>query len=180
VIGNSSLISPATIRNNGDTGVNASAPAAVTLPSGGKIHGNGTAGAVYAGPGRIQLAGTEVYNNGLAPVGVHASNPGGVVAIQGALVQLASANVHDNGGSGVYLRLNATGVFTNTTVQSNPGGGLNLNQGSLAELSVLVGPNVLQTNGGGTIGDVNCDAYSQVFGDLSGVATNKCPLKGGK
>jgi hypothetical protein len=50
----------------------------------------------------------------------------------------------------------------------------------MAELSVLVGPNVLQGNGGGGIGDVNCDAYSQVFGDVSGVASNKCRLKGGK
>ena len=47
-----------------------------------------------------------------------------------------------------------------------------------AELSVLVGPNVLQGNGGGSIGDVNCDAFSQVFGDVSGVATNKCSLQG--
>jgi hypothetical protein len=180
VIGNSSLISSATIRNNGDTGVNASAPAAVTLPGGSKIHDNGTAGVVYSGPGRVQLAGTEVYANGLAPVGVNASNPGGVVAILGALAQLVGANVHDNGGSGVYLRLNSTGLLTNTTVQSNPSGGLNLNQGSMAELSVLVGPNVLQGNGGGGIGDVNCDAYSQVFGDVSGVASNKCRLKGGK
>ena len=53
----------------------------------------------------------------------------------------------------MYLRLNATGVLANTTVQFNPGGGLNLNQGSMAELSPLVGPNVLQSNGGGTIGD---------------------------
>jgi hypothetical protein len=178
VIGNSSLISSATIQNNGEIGVKATAPASVSLNSGSKIHDNGTAGVHYSGPGRLVMALTEVYGNGQAPAGGLASNPGGVVGIWGAFVQTIASSIHDNAGPGVYLRLNATSALTNTTVQSNVGGGLNLYQGSVADLSSFGGVNVLNGNATGSIGDINCDAYSQVFGDVSAVASNKCPLQG--
>jgi hypothetical protein len=77
----------------------------------------------------------------------------------------------------VPVRQNATGVLTNSVVQSNPAGGLNLNQGSMADLSSLVVRTSSKATAGGNIGDVNCDAYSQVFGDVSGVGSNKCSLQ---
>jgi hypothetical protein len=178
VSGNSSFTSAATIRNSGEDGVRASAPAAVQLNNGSKIHDNGTVGLSYSGPGRVVMFLADVYGNGLAPAGLSASAPGGVRALWGAFVQSVGSNIHDNAGPGVSLRLNATSALTNTTVQFNVGGGLNLQQGSVADLTSVGGVNVLNGNASGSIGDINCDAYSQVFGDASGVASNKCPLQG--
>ena len=76
----------------------------------------------------------------------------------------------DNIGPGVLVDLNSNVRLENATVQLNSEGGLKLLHESVAEL----GPAAPTTLSGNGFGDLDCDQSSLAFGDLSGVANNRC------
>ena len=85
----------------------------------------------------------------------------------------------DNIGPGVLVDLNSNVRLENATVQLNSEGGLKLLHESVAEL----GPAAPTTLSGNGFGDLDCDQSSLAFGDLTGVANNRCqrtPEPGGQ
>jgi len=178
------VVSGADITNNRAIGVFAGPSTNVIINLGSVISGNGTAGAITNG-GWLTLNGAEVSSNGAAPLGQDAVSGdfGGVVGRVNAVVQVTQSSiVRNNTGAGVRLNLNSTGIVGGgAIVEANSAGGLNLIEGSVARLDANLagGIPLLRSNGGGSVGDLNCDAYSQAFGNASGVLSNKCVIQGG-
>jgi hypothetical protein len=175
------FINGAAVRDNGVNGVFAGPSSNVFIAANAVVSGNGTTGVQTSG-GRLSVFNSEISWNGGNPTGAGSGTvfPGGIAANFLAGVTLGTgARVMNNSGSGVHLSLNSIGLLTNgATVQGNSGGGVNLIEGSIARLDATGGVPVLSGNGGGSTGDVNCDAYSQVLGNTAGVASNKCQTQG--
>ena len=83
-----------------------------------------------------------------------------------------------NIGPGILVDSNSNVRLENATVDGNTDGGLKLTHQSLAEIGPA--PTTLSGNG---FADLDCDQSSLAFGDLTGVANNRCqgtPEPGGQ
>ena len=156
----------------------------------GTVENNAFGGLFGSAGSRVLVFGSALISgngNNADPTNFAFPFRGGVTARLGAVVTIAGPSdgsggpvISGNTGPGVLLHLNTTvSVRGDVTIQGNPDGGVILTQASVAEFNTDNGPISVTNNGTGQIGDVFCDNYSQVFGDVTGVTSNKCQLQGG-
>lgn len=179
----SSVPTSAHIHGNGGHGLFAGTGGSVLAT--GIVEANARGGLFALAGGTVRVSGPAlIQNNGnnLDPTDPFYPFRSGVGGRAGAIVFILGPGdgspgptIQNNTGPGVLADLNTSVVLRgNLSVQSNPDGGVTLRHQSVADLDSSIGAVTLVNNGGGQIGDLNCDPSSQVFGDVSGVGSNKC------
>ena len=174
------------IHDNGQFGLRAVSNGFIEAT--GTVENNAFGGLFGSAGSRVLVFGSALISgngNNADPTSFAFPFRGGVTARLGAVVTISGPSdgsvgpvISGNTGPGVLLHLNTTAsVRGDVTIQGNPDGGVILTQASVAEFNTDNGPITVTNNGTGQIGDVFCDNSSQVFGDVTGVSSNKCLLQ---
>ena len=119
------------------------------------IDGGGSDAVTTTGAGRVTLTNIEV-RNGL----------NGIVAVNGANLQLIDLNVHDNAVFGISLQGGTSGALTDVTTSHNGVHGLDLETGSAATVT-----GALTASFNGVFG-INVNGSSITFAQAKVVASN--------